>query len=193
MNLYFVRHGESEGNKLMKLYGHTDYPLTDKGRLQAEEVYEKLKHEDIKVCYSSPLIRASETAKIAVGDRDIPMVFMDGLREQFMGDYEDVSFFGMLEEFPETIKPMIADWTKVRPPMGESYFEMLARASKCMEEIIAKGEDAMIVAHNGTLATILAYLLEGGAIVVGKLWFGQGVYTKVSIGEHGVKLECFNR
>ena len=43
MILYLVRHGQSEGNVKRYFHGQTDYPLTDLGRRQAQEVAEKLR------------------------------------------------------------------------------------------------------------------------------------------------------
>ena len=42
-NLYFIRHGESEGNKIRAFLGHTDLDLTEKGHSQAQNTAEFLK------------------------------------------------------------------------------------------------------------------------------------------------------
>ena len=85
MKLYLVRHGESVCNVRRMLYGRTDCALTDKGCQQAREVGEKLRSEVIERCVSSPLIRAAETARLVLWDRDIPIELDDGLMEQDMG------------------------------------------------------------------------------------------------------------
>lgn len=58
-----IRHGETEWNKLGKKVGKADVPLNDKGREQVEKLANKLKNLDVDVIYSSPLIRAKDTAK----------------------------------------------------------------------------------------------------------------------------------
>ena len=70
MNLYLIRHGESVCNVQRMLYGRTDCALTELGCRQAREVGEKLRGEDISRCVSSPLIRAAETARLALWDRE---------------------------------------------------------------------------------------------------------------------------
>ncbi len=188
-----MRHGESEGNKRYLLYGHTDYGLTDLGEEQAREVGEKMKSIDMAHCYSSPLSRASDTAKLAFGGRDLPITYMDGLMEQHMGDYEDVSFFAKLEEEPHIVRPMAEDWTRTPPPNGESYQELCARAVRCYEHVLARGEDAVIVAHNGTLSALIAYALGGLDPLVKTLWLKQGCYSAISYTERGIHLEYFNK
>ena len=90
MNLYLIRHGESVCNVQRMLYGRTDCALTELGCRQAREVGEKLRGEDISRCVSSPLIRAAESARLALWDRDIPIELDDGLMEQDMGKWENV-------------------------------------------------------------------------------------------------------
>ena len=63
MILYVVRHGEATWNVLNKICGgRSDVPLTDKGRMQAKQLSEKMPFIDRVLC--SPLQRARETASI---------------------------------------------------------------------------------------------------------------------------------
>lgn len=65
MNLYFVRHGESECNILKEFSNRgLKHGLTEKGRGQAESLAEKLKDIKFDAIYTSPLLRAIETAEI---------------------------------------------------------------------------------------------------------------------------------
>lgn len=59
-----VRHGQNLDNLEGILNGHRDRPLTDLGRQQARTVAEKLADNGIEVIYTSPLLRAHETATI---------------------------------------------------------------------------------------------------------------------------------
>ena len=63
--IYLVRHGETKLNREGVLQGRSDYPLNEAGKRQAEETAAKLREMGVvftKV-YSSPLIRAVETAE----------------------------------------------------------------------------------------------------------------------------------
>ena len=74
MLLYIVRHGETDWNKAGKVQGRTDIPLNERGRYLAEATAEGMKDVRIDFCYTSPLIRAKETAQIILGEREIPLV-----------------------------------------------------------------------------------------------------------------------
>jgi probable phosphoglycerate mutase len=63
--IYFVRHGETEANAKGLLAGsRVDSPLTDLGRQQARERATELAHMHVDTMVTSPLLRASETARI---------------------------------------------------------------------------------------------------------------------------------
>lgn len=68
--IYFVRHGQTEWNKLGKMQGHIDIELNSEGREQAHIVKEKLHSIKFDMVFSSPLKRATETAKI-ICDQEI--------------------------------------------------------------------------------------------------------------------------
>ena len=61
-HVYFIRHGQSEGNLKHLFLGHTDLDLTDLGRKQAERVGDFFKDIHVDAIYSSDLLRAYHTA-----------------------------------------------------------------------------------------------------------------------------------
>jgi broad specificity phosphatase PhoE len=193
MKLYLARHGESEGNIRKVFYGWTDFPLTENGYKQAIEIGKKLWDTEIKRCYTSPLIRASETARLCTQGRNIPIIVTDDLKEQYMGDLEDTTFEDNLEKHPEIIEALIKDWTKAAPPGGEDYEALTCRTYRCLDKIISEGEDALIVAHNGVLAAMITRLLEAPIGSLDRYWFHHGCYSCVSIEDGRLHLECFNK
>ncbi len=66
MRVYVIRHGESETNKAEKWTGWLDVHLTDKGKDDANKAGDFLKQVSFDKVYSSDLVRARETAEIAV-------------------------------------------------------------------------------------------------------------------------------
>ena len=68
--IYLVRHGETELNVKRVLQGRSDYPLTETGVRQAQEVADWFREQGIVFdrVYTSPLVRAVQTARIIVGD-----------------------------------------------------------------------------------------------------------------------------
>lgn len=193
MKLYFARHGESVGNQKNLFYGWTDYPLTEDGCRDALLLGEKLRETELKKCYTSPLVRAAETARISMRERDVPIIMLDDLKEQYMGDLEGTTLQENMEKRPEFIEAMLLDWTTIEPPGGESYQNLEKRAMKCLGGIISAGEDALIIAHNGVLATMVTKLLEAPLGAIDRFWLLHGCYTCISFAEGRLRLECFNK
>ncbi|MBQ4040630.1 MAG: histidine phosphatase family protein [Oscillospiraceae bacterium] len=197
MRLYLIRHGESVGNLHRLIFGHSDHPLTEAGIAHAEEAAEKLKDAHVECCYTSTLQRASHTAEICFKNRDIPMVYSDALREQHMGFWEDCTFEDLMDRYPTEFSSMMTDWTHSAPIGGESFDEVYNRVTAYVDEIVSKGEDVAIVAHNGPLSMIITYLLGLGKGSIESFYFLHGCYSAVSIGDGYRKdlnsLICFNK
>ena len=88
MDIYLIRHGETDWNKTKRLQGVTDIPLNACGIELAEKTAEGLKDVPFDRIYTSPLIRAKKTAEIIRGDRPVELVVTDGLKEISFGEYE---------------------------------------------------------------------------------------------------------
>ena len=194
MYLYLVRHGQSEGNVLRTFHGQTDYPLTQWGREQARQSGEKLKHCAFTRCCASDLVRAWDTACICLEGRGITPEPCPALREQGVGEMEGLSWAQMEERFPALIHPYLEDWFHTTPPGGESPEEMAARVGGCVDEIIRRGEDTLVVAHYGSLGLILLHLgLICPEQAFTEEWaFGQGTYTAIRVENGKAEVICFN-
>ena len=66
MRVYVIRHGESETNQSKKWTGWLDVNLTDKGREDAKKAGTFLAGIVWDQIYTSDLVRARETAEIAI-------------------------------------------------------------------------------------------------------------------------------
>lgn len=80
MIIYFVRHGESEGNK-KGLHQGPEVPLSEEGIKQGQVLAERLKKHKIDAIYSSSMIRAKQTAEIISGKLKIPVESWENLKE----------------------------------------------------------------------------------------------------------------
>lgn len=88
MKLYVVRHGQTEWNVLKKMQGSADIPLNERGIEQAEQTKLNLENKNFDVIFSSPLIRARQTAEVINSDRNLNIIFDDRLRERDYGEFE---------------------------------------------------------------------------------------------------------
>ena len=92
MNIYLMRHGETDWNKARRLQGTSDVPLNAYGIELAEKTAEGLKDVDFDAAFSSPLVRAYETARIVIGSRQVEIVRDERLREMYFGPSEGRHF-----------------------------------------------------------------------------------------------------
>lgn len=91
IKLYFIRHGESEGNNKRLFTGRWDVPLTELGQAQARLAGQNAKSLGIDLIVTSPLIRAQETAQIIAREIDLPpekIISSDLFMERDYGDLQ---------------------------------------------------------------------------------------------------------
>ncbi len=91
MNIYVVRHGQTEWNVLKKMQGSADIPLNDKGIEQAKKTKNNLENIDIDLIFCSPLMRAKQTEEVINEDRNLNITFDERLRERNYGEFEGTS------------------------------------------------------------------------------------------------------
>jgi broad specificity phosphatase PhoE len=148
--ILIVRHGQDEDNANLILNGRRDKPLTDVGRKQAEKVAQKLKPLEINIIYSSPLLRAYQTAEIIAQKIGIKKIIKNtNLVERD---------FGVLTGRPLTDIPKfsknILEIGKIKYFLdakgAESFESVYQRAQKVLKEINSKHKNAniLIVAHS---------------------------------------------
>ncbi|BCN32257.1 histidine phosphatase family protein [Anaeromicropila herbilytica] len=192
MRIYLVRHGESVGNKQDLMYGHTDYPLTNKGIEDAKKVAEKLKDFDFSICYTSELQRAFHTAEYIVGNREVEVNRLKNLNEQYMGDFENITFKDLMIKYPKEANGMIQNWIENAPVNGETFDELYNRVSTVADMILNTDRDTLVVAHFGSLTALLIRILGVNKEVANKILFEHGTYTEVIINEYGTRLGHLN-
>ena len=160
--LYIIRHGLTDWNLKQKLQGRTDVPLNAEGIRMAEEAAVRYRDVHFDICYSSPLIRARETAEILLKDRDIPIILDDRLREMSFGIYEGT------ENYRSTYMSGITDFFEApekytEPPEGaESIEELFSRTGEFLSEMVfpklEKGIDILIAGHGAMNSSIICQI-----------------------------------
>lgn len=94
ITFYLVRHGEAENNVRFILNSSgakKEYPLTKRGREQAQKAGAFLATVGADALYSSPILRAKETAGIISEATGLLIQFDDRLWEVGMGRFNDRS------------------------------------------------------------------------------------------------------
>ena len=152
--LYFVRHGQTYWNVDNKICGATDIALTPLGHEQAIRTGEEILKSEIQFdeIISSPLVRASETARHISEITKKPMRLDSRLTEQNFGKYESTARDG--KEF-QLAKEHFAD----RYGSGESMLHLAQRIYNLIDEIKADPDERtyLLVAHNGIARVVESY------------------------------------
>ena len=163
MKIYLMRHGETEWNKIGKFQGQVDTPLAKEGILQAQKTSEGMKEIPFDCIFSSPLKRAYMTAQIIRGDREIPLIRDNRLKEMSFGIYEGRRLAGFNK--PGRVRAMRFrnDPVRYRPPKhGETFEELIARTSGFIREEIlpleGKMDTILITAHGAAVRSIILAL-----------------------------------
>ena len=163
--ILFTRHGETEDNVIRRLSTSPPGPkLTNLGQEQAMDLANKIKEVQIDVIYSSPLVRAMQTAEIIIGDRGIKIYPDDGLKELSVGVLEGRND----DEAFEELDKIWHSWTVERnldtltAEGGETAKQVLERSVKSFKNIIENNESStvLIVAHSGILQLLIPEVAE---------------------------------
>ena len=158
MQLILIRHGETLWNKEGRVQGASDVELNETGLEQARRLAFSLQGEPIGTVHTSPLKRAYRTAEIINSFHSKRIEVHSDLVEMDQGDFEGVSFKELMAGEKEFLRRWISDPASVRMPRGESLADVQNRAWRPIEKMIAAGENALVVAHNFTIAAILCRL-----------------------------------
>ncbi len=118
VRLYLLRHGQTDSSKNKLFYGHTDTPLNDAGRREAEEAGETLKDIAFAAAYASPLSRAKETARIVMRANRHPVEIArdEDLKEIHFGAWEGMKDGEIEAQFAEERQKYLDDLHSFRFP-----------------------------------------------------------------------------
>jgi broad specificity phosphatase PhoE len=149
MRLVLIRHGETDWNVEGRYQGQADPPLNARGLAQAGELAEKLAGSGLDLIYTSPLLRAAQTAEIIARRLGIPIHPELRLMEIHQGDWQTRLRAEIESLYPELFRLWQSDPWKVSPPQGERLSEVQARVDAAIDQIIARhpGMRVGIVTH----------------------------------------------
>jgi 2,3-bisphosphoglycerate-dependent phosphoglycerate mutase len=162
--LFLVRHGQSDGNAEGRFGGHSPTPLSALGKQQAELTARALAKEKIHVIYSSDLLRAVQTAEPLARILNLPVITTAAFRERKVGVLEGKTFDESKAEHPKDYYALVNRSVHHVITGGESYRQLLKRATRELHEILRshQGENIVIYSHTGAICFLTLYLL--GAI-----------------------------
>lgn len=159
--LYLVRHGETAWNANGRFQGHSDVPLSNLGRQQAEKLALSLKQTKIDAFYSSDLSRAMETAKIAAKEHGGQVNYLPDLREINFGVWEGLTLDQISQNYGNLNVRWRANPLDTKIPQGEKLLDVAVRCQRAINEIINQhaGETVLVASHGGVIRILVANAL----------------------------------
>ena len=163
MKVFVIRHGLTPLNKAKKVNAEVDEPLAPEGIEQAKEIVSHIPKSVTRI-YSSPLLRARQTADVISSARNIPITIADELTEIRMGSLAGKSWEEMENgmELKQKHRTVQFDY---RPFGGESLENVKKRLLSFFKNINKKNTDheVLLITHGGMIRLI--NLLEQGESV----------------------------
>ncbi|MDP4118627.1 MAG: histidine phosphatase family protein [Bacillota bacterium] len=187
--LYFVRHGESEGNFEKRFLGQLDRDLTPKGRRQAELTAEYFRDAGINAIYSSDLKRAVNSAEKIGKATELKVIERRELREIYAGLWQEKTFDELAKDAAYDV--WLNDIGNAKCPGGETVKKLQERIAQETDRILKKhqGENVVIVTH-ATPIRIMKCLWLGIPLSMAHTvkWVPNCSITVVDYNDSG---ECF--
>lgn len=190
MDIYLLRHGETDWNKKRLLQGHTDIPLNEKGRAQVDDTVRRLSELGVRMdaIVSSPLKRARETAEIAAHRLDYPkekIVVEELLMERGFGEGEGMTLDDMKAKYPDSDCPGM-----------ESKEELVRRAGQAFQKIahvFCDAERILLTAHGAVLFALLEAVCAEPISYTGRAaCITQGSIYRIHKADDGISFAAYD-
>jgi broad specificity phosphatase PhoE len=167
--IWFVRHAESEAN-VQRIYANKgcSFPLTANGLQNAQTLARLLSYVPVRAVYTSPLLRATQTAEQICKIKKIEMQVAPELSEYHMGIYEGTSSLpgtlGAISDAESKKRWFEHNDFDARSPGGESLTDMRRRfppfVKKAVENCNDKPGIILMITHGGILTAMLPFVFE---------------------------------
>lgn len=159
--LVLLRHGETAWNAENRFQGQADIGLNELGWEQARAAAPGMVRLNLDVLYSSPLLRARQTATQIGALGALPLNFDDRLAEINCGSWSGQTTAELLAQNPDLMQVLRSGEDFRRSPTGETEAEVAERVYAALQDIIVanEGKTIGVVGHGLALRVGLAKLL----------------------------------
>ncbi|MED3660502.1 histidine phosphatase family protein [Ureibacillus sp. FSL K6-8385] len=193
LELYFVRHGETEWNREGRLQGWLDSELTPRGIGQVKQLKEHLKDVQFDCAFSSPSTRAYDTAYLLVGHY-LPIKRDPRLLEIHLGTWQGKRI-AELEKGDLRYRDYIHNPERYLPDTGESFQQVISRMVDFMKSCQRNFPTGKILAvsHGVAIRAAILSILE---LPVSNIWdfhIDGASVTKMVIADHQWSIEYIGK
>lgn len=156
-----TRHGETDWNKRGILQGWFDVPINDLGRLQARKMAEHFADAGFSAVWSSPLVRAHETAEIIADALHLPPPECHaGLKERHFGAIQGIPKDELAELNPSLLEQILRRNPAASFVDGESMDEFADRVLGALDDIGThhRGQRVLVISHGWVLDVVTRHV-----------------------------------
>ena len=200
MKITFARHGESQAN-IQEVFSNRGlkHPLTTRGRGQAAALADRLQDQQVTRTYSSPVLRALETAIILAGALGVEYEVVEVLREYDVGILEGRADPQSWQMWKEVAEAWLSNqhWEQ-RIEGGESFYEVRQRFVPFIERLIEEyGQSQahlVCVGHGGIYRLMLPLVVRNldQAFITRQGGFGYTAWVTCELSPGGLMCTGWN-
>lgn len=152
--IVFIRHAESEANRDGHWNGRIDGPLSEEGEASLENLGRRLSEWDFDAVISSPLSRATKTARSFADEVEID----EDLTEIDLGRWEGMLYSEVQERHGEELREAFESGTLPMGGTGESIDQVYKRAVNAVDGLFDRmkaDQRVAVVTHGGFMQSVL--------------------------------------
>lgn len=148
-----VRHGSTAWNEAGRFQGWADVPLSERGRQEASLLAARLEGERFDRVIASDLLRARETAEIALPG--VPVETDARLREYDFGAWDGLTWEECEARDGDRVRRWVDDPAAAAPPGGETMAAFEERVAAALGDLPPEGR-VLLAVHGGVVHAVLA-------------------------------------
>ncbi len=163
--LLLVRHGETDWNRSGQIMGEQPIPLNQNGEADAQRLADLLRSRSLRTIYSSPVLRARQTAEILASAVRLPVRVDRGLTEINVGEWVGRFWRELTDDLVR--RNFYSNPQDSRPPGGETLREVQTRVVSFVEGAMAEALSTsgdtgplLLVSHADVVRAIIAHYLQ---------------------------------
>jgi broad specificity phosphatase PhoE len=187
-----IRHGQTDENINGRISGQGPVPINARGQEQARLAAEVLAPLGITRIFSSPLVRALQTAEFLAGRLQKPIKEIPDWREVGYGDWEG-KMFNEMRGHP-VAHQVFNDPIKATFPNGESLLEVQQRGVRVIEWLrqTYPQDIVAVFSHGDVIRTALAHYLGMPFNEYRRLNLDNGAISVLEIFDEWVRVKALN-
>ncbi|MCF6208630.1 MAG: histidine phosphatase family protein [Ghiorsea sp.] len=177
LTIDILRHGETEA-EAGKLYGATDVPLSDLGKIQMLEAAKIIHKEPVKRIICSPLKRCKWLSEKF--DSDVPATYDHAFAEMDFGEWEGQNIRNLIQQHPN----FRTNISQLNPEQGESFLSFQQRVLSAwqayIERHIIDGGHHLLITHGGVIRLLLGQDLHIPDEHLSSLYIPHAAWSRIT-------------